>query len=252
MSTILSDADYASIYSDISNTYPDWIRNALAIIDREIIAKLARKQAFLDIGPGPGLMTREISSAFATTSIVEPNPEFRKRNAAYNYQVIAELFQDASLSEDFDFILCSYVLYHVEHKDWRPFIEKLIRSVGPGGRAFIVMGAPRGYHYAFRTSFNPACVHSGYAIDILTALGVRHQVVQQTDSYSTDTLDEMNPLCRFSIYESCFSESEYSGLSAEDKARIDQEIRAFAQEQKRPDGQYVFTYEADFIIVAPE
>lgn len=249
MNTILSDREYDAVYSNICDTQAQWVDEAARIAQDEVISRLCRREAFLDIGPGPGLLTRMIADKFSTTTIVEPNPAFRERNANSGFSVIPQSWQQAELSRRYDMIQCSYVLYHVPITEWGGFIDKMIDSLEPEGMALIVMGAPRGHHFSFRKTFNSDCVHSGFVIDYLKSRGSSFRVIEHTDHYTTETCEEMNRLCHFSIYESCFTQDEYDALSPDELSRIDAEILDFANEQKTPAGTYFWTYEADFIVV---
>jgi hypothetical protein len=249
MSTILSDREYDSTYTDISQAFPECLDRAIDIVNREVLQQLPSREEFLEIGPGPGIITRAIAPSFGRTSIVEPNTDFRKRNVGQSYVVFPETFQTVELPCRYDFILCSYVLYHVVPAEWPSFVEKMVQSLAPDGLGMIVMGAPRGYHYDFRTTINPDCVHSGMAIDALRELGVAFHVVPHTDSYHTLTLDHMSTLCRFSIVESCFTSEEFDRLTPEQNAAMDRALLEFSKDQKGDGPGYTMTYEADFIVV---
>lgn len=249
MSTILSDKEYDTIYTDISNCFPETLDAALSIIHAQAIEPLTTREHLLEIGPGPGIMTRTLARSFAHTSIVEPNPDFRLRNQNEGYTVYTDLFQEVELPHQYDMVLCSYVLYHVDRDLWPVFIEKMTQTLRPGGIGMIVMGASRGYHYDFRTTFHPECVHGGMAIDILREQGTPFQVVEHIDSYTTSTLEHMEQLCHFSIVESCFSPEEFEAMNPQEKEAMEQKLRRFAAEQQRDENSYTLTYEVDFISI---
>ena len=73
---------------------------------------LVNKNSFLDIGAGPGNITRQVSSFFNDTFVIEPNSKFRKFYSNEKYLVSPIPFQDFFPKKRFDFCLASHVLYH--------------------------------------------------------------------------------------------------------------------------------------------
>src|SRR4030042_6236216 len=94
----------------------------------EIIAGLAKRKYFLDIGAGGGDLTIPVSQSFDETTIVEPNvkqADFLKKRCPH-FNIYNDFWENIDLSpRRFDFILCSHVLYYIEEGQWITTIEKM-------------------------------------------------------------------------------------------------------------------------------
>lgn len=113
----------------------------------EILAELARRRYFLDIGAGGGDLTIPISQSFAETTVVEPNEDqasFLRRRCP-GFKVYNDFWQKVDLgSRRYDFILCSHVLYYIGEGDWLTTIDKMYAHLEAGGRIAIVLQSPIG------------------------------------------------------------------------------------------------------------
>lgn len=121
-----------------------------------VIASLPERRAFLDIGAGGGHLTVPVSQMFETTTVVEPNPRqadmFSRR--CPGFRVFTGSWMDAGFGSDrFDLVLCSHVLYYVPEGTWMATIEKMYRSLSPGGCLVIVVQSPLGEVARFFNAF---------------------------------------------------------------------------------------------------
>lgn len=112
-----------------------------------VIATLLERRTFLDIGAGGGHLTIPVSHMFEKTTVVEPNPRqaamFSRR--CPGFRVFTGSWMDVDIKNDrFDLILCSHVLYYIPGGTWMATIEKMYRSLSPGGSLVIVVQSPLG------------------------------------------------------------------------------------------------------------
>jgi len=123
----------------------------------EVISGLRSSERFLDIGAGTGNLTVSVSQFFAETTIVEPNERqagvFRRRYPRFS--VYDCRWEDADLGSDqFDFILCSHVLYYIPARDWLKTIEKMYSHLAVGGTIAIALQSPVGEVAEFFRDFS--------------------------------------------------------------------------------------------------
>jgi SAM-dependent methyltransferase len=114
---------------------------------RAILKTLKTKKDFLDVGAGSGEITCVISEEFTRTSVVEPNTEqVTYLSERYpDFRIFPDDIRELNLGdEQFDFILCSHVLYYIPEAEWMPVAESLTRHLRPGGRFLIVLQSPSG------------------------------------------------------------------------------------------------------------
>jgi SAM-dependent methyltransferase len=123
----------------------------------EVISDLKNSEKFLDIGAGTGSLTISVSQFFAETTIIEPNERqagfFRRRYP--RFRVDDSKWEDADLrSDQFDFILCSHVLYYIPAWDWLKTIEKMYAHLAVGGTIAIILQSPIGEVAEFFRKFS--------------------------------------------------------------------------------------------------
>ena len=113
----------------------------------EIIAELAHRRSFLDIGAGGGDLTIPISQSFGETTVVEPNEKLAcfLRQRCPHFNIYNDLWDQIDLGpKSYDFILCSHVLYYIEQGHWLTTIDKMYAHLQAGGYIAIVLQSPIG------------------------------------------------------------------------------------------------------------
>ena len=126
LSSNFTNEDYADIFDYFAkNSNHNEIM--INLLNDKIIPQLKERKNYLDIGAGPGHITKNIFHNFNETDILEPNDEYEHlyREIKYN-RLIKSKFLDYDTKVNYDFILCSHVLYHVPHDDWKQFINKML------------------------------------------------------------------------------------------------------------------------------
>lgn len=112
-----------------------------------LVARLSRRERFLDVGAGGGDLTGPLSRLFAQTTVVEPNRlQAERLSAAYpQCRVWNCRFEDLDVGpEAFDLVLCSHVLYYVRETGWLALVQKMHDLLNPGGKAVIILQSPAG------------------------------------------------------------------------------------------------------------
>lgn len=131
---------------------------------QQIVARLPRRERFLDVGAGGGDLTIPLSTHFHSTTIAEPNQvqveRFRRTYPDFQVQNVA-LEKLELTGRTFDFILCSHVLYYLDPSAWADQVDKLHHWLTPGGKVAVVMQSPAGDVARFFQHFN------GYHADVI-------------------------------------------------------------------------------------
>ena len=150
---VLSEEQYKVDYDALESTSDFEIENeVIDQIKQRITNQIIKTKSFLDIGCGPGRITKVLSSLFESTTVIEPNScqleSFREHSQIkfYNttfedyYKKIGALASSPSVAtsctaasidevEKFDFILCSHVFYHIPDENWTSVIGELKPSI---------------------------------------------------------------------------------------------------------------------------
>jgi len=179
----------------------------------EIIAGLAQRRSFLDVGAGGGDLTIPISQSFDETTVVEPNERQTRylRRRCPQFRIINDSWDRVDLGpERFDLILCSHVLYYITEGQWLDTIGKMYNHLEEGGCIAIVIQSPIGEVAEFFNRF------TDYDVDILTlwsdlirrygddAVTVRYFI----NEIFTDGLEDMTSIGLFLLIDRNFRQRE--------------------------------------------
>ena len=97
---------------------------AMQFIDRQV-AMLPKRDVFVDVGAGSGILTAHFAREFKTSIAIEPNPslasELRKHCPAVT--VLPIPLDNVTLDCKANFILCSHVLYYLPSDKWLRSLE---------------------------------------------------------------------------------------------------------------------------------
>ena len=100
----------------------------------------------LDIGAGPGLITKPLYEASKNLTLIEMDPGYtdtlRKKFPKANLRVGS--FLDFNFRNEFDVILCSHVLYYVLEDQWLEIFKKFISWMRKGGQVLCVINTDKG------------------------------------------------------------------------------------------------------------
>ncbi|MCB1035647.1 MAG: class I SAM-dependent methyltransferase [Acidobacteria bacterium] len=224
---LFDDHDYKEIWSGVSSNNSHFL---IEFIRQEVLPRLESRKTFIDIGAGPGVITEALAPGFGETVVVEPNSEFRKSYLANGFQVIPTEFQVSAIPEEaFDFALCSHVLYHVSRDDLPIFIEKFLASIKQDGIGMFAMLAPRGRSHDCYAALNPDYPNSQRVIDQLRDSCAAFEIFETSASYFTETFEQMHRLCRFFIWEDCFTPESFRSLSARERDSVEEMILDYAR-----------------------
>lgn len=218
-------------------------------IEKELLPAIKNKNHFLDIGAGPGLLTKRLASHFQTTSVVEPNNEFVKKYEKGAFQVYNSTFEECSLPFSYDFVLCSHVLYHIDLKKWPAFLDKLYKSINANGKGLVIMMAPRGRFHEECLKLNPEYPHSKQGIEYLQSHKIPHKIKKVKVSLKTRSFQDMFTVLRFFLFEDCFTPETYKALTPERLKEIDAAITQFVNDCLTGESTYELQYDEDHILI---
>lgn len=142
---ILSDEQYKQDYDALESTTNFGLEQFVVDqIKNRIANQLIKTTNFLDIGCGPGRITKALSLMFQSTTVIEPNScqlanfqeytDIKIHNTTFEdyYKVTTNSASRQSTSihvvepEKFDFILCSHVFYHIPDENWTSVIGRFL------------------------------------------------------------------------------------------------------------------------------
>lgn len=237
---ILTDEEYKIALHALLNT-----SDYELFSEKTILSKITHQNSFLDIGPGPGSLTKKIMPYFSETTIIEPNQVyFDDFTGVKKFRGTLDEFTTEC---KYDFILCSHMLYHIPPTEWENTIAKMVSLLNPGGKLAIVMEYPDSDLNSFREEFNPT---------YLPSLIEETKNFPVTDTYisshanTTQTESEMVTLLRFLILEDCFTYDEYQQLTPHEKEVIKTKLEQKAKASWTLDGQYKLHWKQIIVFIS--
>lgn len=198
-------------------------------IKHQIIPLLSQKKTFIDIGAGPGVITRAISKYFSHTIVFEPLPDFQSYYQSLGMTVIREPYQSHTAFLSADFILAAHLLYHIPVSDWRSVIKKMFQQLAPGGILMLVLSAPSGDWHDLCLQLNPDYPHGGYLPEALYKLGIPFTTQTNPVIFTTQSADAMAEICHYILHQACFLNRGADTFSEEEAEELETLIANFAQ-----------------------
>jgi cyclopropane fatty-acyl-phospholipid synthase-like methyltransferase len=248
MAITLSPQDYATAFRILAANarHPG---NIARLVEERLLPGLPRQASLLDVGAGSGIVARRLAPYFATLTLLEPNENqiagFQHEKARVHLQPL-EHYHSA---EQYDFVVCCHVMYHVPLESWGGFIDRLMSFVRPGGHCLMVMTARRGPTYELCRDFKELETTSEQVVSTVRQLRLPHEVIPTMAGFSTQTFEEMFTLCRFFVYEGCYTAGQLAAMSADELRRVDDTIRVHAERCRGADGVYRLEQDEDFILL---
>lgn len=246
MPSVLSEREYNLVYRILSEHQSN-NQVIISSIEEAILPALVQKNNFLDIGPGTGFITAAIQDQFQFKSVVEPATEFSQHFAKLGFETQNTTFQQAVLTREYDYILCSHVLYSVDLDEWPAFLDKMLAAKSANGKCTVVMSAGHGKHHDMCCSINGNHKSSASVINYLRDKKIPHQVESVMSTYRATSFADMHALCRFSLLEDCFTPESYAALADSERHALEFKINAYAEQHHQPDGSYLLKAETDII-----
>lgn len=243
-----SEEEYAAV-ERVFTQNTGHIERLERFVEEKVCPFLEQKKDFLDIGAGPGSTTEKISPYFEATTIVEPNGEYEELYKKKSFLSKMGNFQDMTLEGQFDFALCSHVLYHVDQKEWAPFLKKMTGLIRPGGKGLVALVAPQGNFHALRHSINPDYSNSGKVEEALKSLGISYERFQHLSEFRVGNRSDFRALVRIFTLDDCYLPDAYARLSQEEKRGIEDKIDRFIETCLQPDGTYLFSDIDTFLLI---
>jgi cyclopropane fatty-acyl-phospholipid synthase-like methyltransferase len=248
MGITLSPQDYATAFRVLAATarHPENIEQA---VEEKILPRLPKQPALLDVGAGSGKVAERLAPHFGSLTLLEPN---RDQIAGFKHEkakIFLESLESYHSPERYELVVCSHVLYHVPLSGWGGFIDRLLSFVKPGGYCLIVMTAARGPTYELCQDFTETLVFSEQVIKAVQQLRLPHEVSATMSGFVTKTFEEMYTLCRFFVFEGCYTAEQLAAMSADEARTIDDKIRLHAERCRGADGVYRLEQDEDLIII---
>ncbi len=225
-----------------------YITNIIHAIESVCIPTLVKRHHYLEIGPGEGVITQEISKHFTKTSVVEANTQFIK-HFSDRYHVYHQPWDEMHEAIQADLILCAHRLYHLEANQWSQSINRLYQVLAPGGIALIVLIAPRGYKHDLYQALNPNYLHADQLYKTLKNLNLEYKSQPNKIVLTTQTYQEMYELCRFMVYKDVLRGDIMQQYTDEEIVEVEKMITRFAKARETARKNFQLVQEEDWIFL---
>lgn len=118
-------------------------------IASKLLSKIFSGRKFahaLDVGAGPGEITKPLADISEKLTIIELLPEYREVLAGKfpKAKIITDSIDNVALKQEYDLIMFSQVLFYFPHEEWFGLVKKLHDALLPNGELVIVMLADSG------------------------------------------------------------------------------------------------------------
>lgn len=241
----LSEAEYKTAIEVLSKT-SQHTPLILETIYHRVLPYLNHPTSMLDVGAGPGIMTQELNRYFEKVDAVEPNRQLESLYQNKSVKLFPVYWSEFNENQEYDFVLCSHTLYHMNKEEMKEFIVKLLKYTKPDGVCLIAMMAPRGQNHELHTLFNPYYINSGQVKEILDELGVTYEIVSASNHFQANSYDQMAALCRFFVLEDCLTKSQHDQI---DLNSFEASISQLTHSLQQPDGTFTLGQEEDYFIM---
>ena len=220
----MSDREYKDAI-EILNRSSQHVNLIAGILEQRVLQQ-GSNGSLLDVGAGPGFLTKALAKHFDRVVAVEPNHAMEDFYRGTPYETHFTRFQDFALSEKFDLVMCNHVLYHMPEAEMKVFIEKLMSHVKDGGHLFICLMGAVGQNHDLQARFNPTYVHSGAVKQVLSELGLVYSLETRTNKFSAHSESDYRSLLKFMILEGALGRSDLEKLSGPARQALEDQIRA--------------------------
>lgn len=252
LNSMFKDTDYKKLDTFFLNN-TNQTKNQINYINHKILPTLNRRTKLLDIGAGPGNVTKQIAKNFNNTTIIDPISEYSNTFKELGFKTFVNNFEELKINDKFDFILCSHVLYHVDQDKWQSFLNKFYDTIGNNGKGMLVLLAPKGEWFDFEVSLNPnkPIPNSDLILRKLKSLNIQYEITSTPCTFKTDNYNSFRDLVHLFTIGNCFPTEEFNSFSAEQKQLIAKKIDTFIEHDcKKGDGTYELSWEDSYIVLS--
>lgn len=243
--TILDQEEYAEVYQLLMENYDQ----SQAIYQQVQPYIKFQHQRYLDIGAGDGKLTARMAPHFSAVTVLEPNKNFHKYYPPGEYTILLNPFQLEKFDDQYDFIMLSRVLYHVERSQWPALIEKLVDlKTNQDARAAIIMESASGQLHDLKQVNPQGSINSEPLFGILDTLNINYQQTRTTQTLVLDNFNDMYKVMRFFILENNFDADEYHALPAGRKVELNKAILEKTHSLLQEDGLFKVSWDQDVFI----
>ena len=248
MGITMSPHEYATAFRLLAATarHPE---NIGQLVEARLLPRLSAHPALLDVGAGSGRVAERLAKHFGSLTLLEPNPEQIAGLALEKAKVHLQPLERYDSPDRYELVVCSHVLYHVPFSDWGGFIDRLLSLVRPGGSCLIAMAAARGPTYELCRDFVENLLFSEQVVATLQQKGLPHEVIPTMSGFHAKTFEEMYTLCRFFVFEGCFTAAQLAAMSEHEARELDAKIRVHAERCRGADGEYHLEQDEDLILL---
>ncbi|HSW71912.1 MAG TPA: methyltransferase domain-containing protein [Chlamydiales bacterium] len=237
--------EYANVEKVFANN-TGHIDHIAGLVSEQISGK---NKSLLDIGAGPATITERLSPLFSFTAVVEPNKAFESLYQGKQFEFHMGKFQDVQFERNFDFILCSHVLYHVPFGEWSFFLKKMNSLLNPAGKALILMVSPQGKWHKLRNEINPYYLNSDRVEQVLKELKILYELIPVQSRFTVPDYQDFKSVVRLFTLDDCFLPKEYDALSKDARDAVEKKIEEYISSCKLADGAYEFFDEDVYLLI---
>lgn len=210
----------------------------------ELVGSLARRENFIDVGAGTGILTQWLADHFHQSIGIEPNltlTEDFKKNCP-GIELITDAIDRVNLPAMGDLVLCSHVFYYLDKNTWMDTIQKLSSWVSPDGMFVNILQNPQSdcmkmLRHFMKHSFDLP----GTMEEFEKSHGDRYRVTIKTvpSIIETKSLADATGIAEFVL-----------NLIPSHHLPAEAEVRAYVEKHfKHGENQYRYSCDQDFVIV---
>ena len=248
MRITLTPEQYATAFGLLARTARHH-ENIGRFVEERVLPHLPARPSLLDVGAGPGTVAQRLAPHFGSLTLLEPNREQIRALKLPGATIVHSTLEEHSSSEPYDLVVCSHVLYHVPFADWGGFIDRLLAFTRPGGFCLVLLSATRGQNYDLHRDFSEPEAVSPRLLQVLREKRIPHEVAPAVNAFSASTFEEMNTLCRFFVYEDCYTAEQLAAMTGEELRALDDKIRVHTERCLASDGVYRLEQEDELILI---
>lgn len=210
----------------------------------ELVASLARRENFIDVGAGTGILTQWLADSFHQSIGIEPNATLTadfKKNCP-GVELITSPLDQVNLPALGDLVLCSHVFYYLDQESWSDTIQKLSSWVSPDGMFVNILQNPGSdcmnmLRHFMKHSFDLP----GKMADFEKQFGDQYRVTIETvpSIIEAKNLDDATGIAEFVL-----------NLIPSNHLPPVHDVRAYVEKNfKRGENHYRYSCDQDFVIV---
>ena len=209
----------------------------------EHVAKLSKRDVFIDVGAGTGALTAHLAKEFRVSTAIEPNQSLvsELRMSCPGVTVLPVGVESATVECKADFILCSHVLYYIPRESWVPNLERMSNWLHADGILAVALQNPE------TDCMKMVCRFTGGRFELRAAC---EDFAARNRQFTTLIITVPATIRTSCIDEACaIAEFVLNVLPMPSPPRMD-EVRSYVQKNFCRRDHFEFSCDQDFLLIS--